>query len=129
MASVLELKELTTPGTELGPHTTTYDGDDRFDVLKPYWWSTAALGDHFTVHVLGGRFVVRDRYTRTNPKPAKLTAPQLHNMIQSEAALLGAKHKAAWASIDPTALRAWLAASAAALTARWTAAYTADGGT
>ena len=126
--TIIELKELTTPGTEFGPHSATYDDDGRFDVLKPYWWDAPALGDHFAVDVLNGRFVARDRYTRTNPDPTKLTADQITNAVKTEASLMAIKHAAAWIQIDPDALRTWIRASAATLTARWRATYAAAGG-
>jgi uncharacterized protein (DUF2252 family) len=125
--TIIELKELIEPGTELGPHSTTYDDAGRFDVLKPYWWGTPALGDHFTVFVLGGRFVARDRFTRQNPDPTALQAAQIANMLQAEASLLANKHRDAW-HVDRALLRAWLEGSAQTVTARWRAAYTAAGG-
>ncbi|HUJ62992.1 MAG TPA: DUF2252 family protein, partial [Kofleriaceae bacterium] len=127
--TIIELKELTIPGTEFGPHSATYDGPNRFDVLKPYWWSTADLGDHFTVYVLGSRFLARDKYTRTSVDPTTLTAAQVQNAIQAEASMLAHKHRAAWAGYDPEAVRAWLSASAQTLIGRWRAAFTAGGGT
>jgi Uncharacterized protein conserved in bacteria (DUF2252) len=126
--TIIELKELGTPGTEFGPHSATEDGPDRFDLLKPYWWGTTGLADHFFVSLLGSRFVARDRFTRTNPKPSKMTAAEILGMTKAEASLLARKHRAAWAAFDPTAVRAWLAASAATLTTRWRDAYSAAGG-
>ena len=126
--TIIELKELVEPGTELGPHSTTYDGPNRFDVLKPYWWGLPVLDDHFGVMLLGTRFLARDRYKHAAPDPTQLTGDQLPNMIQYEASLMASKHAAAWAGVDPTALRPWLAASAATLAARWRATYTAAGG-
>jgi hypothetical protein len=126
--TIIELKELIEPGTEFGPHSMTYDGPDRFDVLKPFWWGTPALGDHFTVDVLAGRFVARDRFTRTNPKPVDLTSAQIANLIQTEAGLMAVRHRDAWHGVDPTVLRAWLHDSAATLIARWRATYTTAGG-
>lgn len=126
--TIVELKELATPGTELGPHTVTYDGPDRFDVLETYWWGAPAIGDHFGVELLGARFLARDKYARANLKPAKLTAAQIENAVRAEASLLALKHRAAWAAFDPAAVKAWLDASAAALVARWRGAYMLDGG-
>ena len=126
--TIIELKELARPGTELGPHSVTYDAATRFDVLKPYWWGAATPADHFAVSLLGARFLARDRFAHTTPKPAKLTPAEISNMLQAEASLLADKHRAAWAGIDPAALRAWLAASAATLTARWRACYAGAGG-
>ncbi len=126
--TIIELKELAIPGTELGPHSVTYDDATRFDVLKPYWWGVAAPSDHFAVSLLGARFLARDRFTRTTPKSATMTAAQISNMVAAEASLLATKHRAAWAAFAPDAVAPWLRASAATLTARWRAAYTAAGG-
>ncbi len=126
--TIIELKELSIPGTEFGPHSATLDGDDRFDVLKSFWWGIAAPEDHFTVHLLGGRFVARDRFTRANPKPSKLTAPQIENMIRTEAGLMALKHRGAWQGTPTDQLKSWLHDSAATVVARWRVAYTADGG-
>ena len=126
--TIVELKELGTPGTEFGRHSRSIDGGDRFDVLKPYWWDAKDPGDHFTVYLLGGRFVARDRMIRTNPKPAKMTPDQITNMVQAEASLLALRHRKAWGKVKADALSSWLEASAATLTARWRAAYTAAGG-
>ncbi len=124
--TIIELKELAKPGTELGPHTTTLDGPDRFDTLKPFWWNAAAPGDHFAVDLLGGHFVARDRYRRVSAKPTTLSAQQ--NALAAETSLMALRHRAAWAGSDPAALRTWLRESAATVTARWRAAYTAAGG-
>ena len=122
--TIIELKELIEPGTEFGPHSTTYDDANRFDVLKPYWWGAPALGDHFTVYVLGGRFVARDRFTRRNPDPADLTASQIADLLQAEASLLANKQRDAW-HVDQTVLRAWLEGSTHTVAERWRAAFTA----
>lgn len=126
--TVIELKELGPPGTEFGPHSTTYDGPDRFDILKPFWWDAPAPADHFEVELLGAHFLARDRFLRVTPKPADLTAPQIANFVRVEASTLARKHRAAWAPFDRTAVAAWLRDSATALTARWRAAYSAAGG-
>lgn len=126
--TVIELKELSKPGTEFGPHAATFDGDDRFDVLKAFWWAAPAPDDHFTVHLLNGRFVARDRFARVNPKPSKLTAPQITNMIQAEASLMALKHRGAWQGVTSDQLKPWLRESAATVVARWRGAYIADGG-
>ena len=126
--TIIELKELTIPGTEFGPHSATYDDDGRFDVLKPYWWNTPSLGDEFAVDLLNGRFVARDRYTRTSLDPTTMTSDQITNAIKAAVSLMATKHRGAWTGIDPDALRGWLRVSAATLTARWRATYTAAGG-
>ncbi len=127
--TIIELKELSKPGTEFGPHSATFDDDGRFDVLKPIWWGAPAPADHFSVNLLGGRFLARDRFTRVNPKPTKLTAPQIENMIQGEASLMALEHRGAWQGVAPDQLETWLRDSAATMVARWRAAYLADGGT
>jgi Uncharacterized protein conserved in bacteria (DUF2252) len=127
--TIIELKELATPGTEFGPHSTTFDGDNRFDVLKPFWWNAADLGDHFMVDLLNSRFIARDRFTRANADPTMLSNGQLQNALQAEASLMAVRHSAAWQGISPTDLRAWLSASTATITTRWLAAFTVDGGT
>jgi hypothetical protein len=124
--TIIELKELATPGTELGPHTTTYDGATRFDTLKAYWWGAPVPGDHFGVTLLNARFLARDKYTRVTPDPTTMTAPQIANLIEAEASLMAHKHRAAWSQLDSATLRSWLAASAATLTARWRAAYASE---
>jgi hypothetical protein len=126
--TIIELKELTTPGTEFGRHAFTLDGPYRFDWLKPFWWGSADLGDHFTTYTLGGRFLVRDRFIRANPKPDKMTPAQITNMVQAEASILALRNRSAWGRVRAPALRGWLEASATALTARWRTAYTAAGG-
>jgi len=126
--TIIELKELTTPGTEFGRHKDTLDGDDRFDVLKPYWWGSADELDHYTVYLLDGRFVVRDRLIRANLKPDKITQAQVENVVQAEASLLALRHRDAWGHVDTSHLESWLHDSAATLTARWRDAYAAVGG-
>jgi len=121
--TILELKELGTPGTEFGPHDLTYDGPDRFDVLKPFWWDVAAPHDHFSVDVLGGRFVVRDKFRRANPKPDALTQAQRLDMLAAEASLLANRHRDAWAGVDPDVVAGWLRESSVTLVARWRAAF------
>jgi hypothetical protein len=126
--TIVELKELTTPGTEFGRFSHTIDGPWRFDVLKPYWWGAADLGDHFTAYVLDGRFVVRDRLIRANLKPDDMTPEQISNTVQAQASLLGVRHRPAWGRVKTPRLATWLRDSAATLTERWRAAYTSDGG-
>jgi hypothetical protein len=127
--TIIELKEMGPPGVEFGPHTQTLDGADRADVLKAYWWSSTTDDfDHFQVDFLGSEFLVRDRMTRANPKPNKMTAAQISNMVAAEASLLAVRHRKAWGHTNPNKLESWLSQSAATLTARWRAAYTAAGG-
>nr|HEX4313535.1 DUF2252 family protein [Kofleriaceae bacterium] len=123
--TIIELKELAEPGTEFGPHSTTYDGDDRFDVLKPFWWQVAAPGDHFGVDLLGTHFLARDRYGKVTPDATKLPSSQTDGFLLAEASLMAQRHRGAWAGVDPAALRSWLHASAATLSARWLAAFQA----
>ncbi len=127
--TIIELKELTTPGTEFGRFSRTVDGPDRFDVLKSFWWNAAGTGDHYTVYLLDGRFLVRDRLIRANPKPDKMNPRQVTAMVQAEASLLAAKHRDGWRNVSPKKLKVWLHDSAAVLTTRWRAAYAAAGGT
>ncbi len=124
--TILELKELAKPGTEFGTPFQAYDGPDRFDTLKMYWWDRPVPDDHFEVSVLGGTFVVRDRFKRQNPKPSDLSVSQALDMITAEASLLATKHRAAWQGTDRDQLQAWLRDSAATLTQRWRAAYDAS---
>ncbi len=126
--TIIELKELTTPGTELGPHSMTFDGPDRFDVLKPYWWGVASPGDDFYVPLLGARFLARDKYARTTADPTTLAPAQIENALLAEASLLAVRHAGAWTGVDLDALRGWLRTSAATLSARWRATYTTSGG-
>jgi hypothetical protein len=126
--TIIELKELSPPGTEIGWHGTPLDGADRFDILKPFWWATPAPNDHFEVSVLAGTFVARDRFARDTLDPTALTTAQHANAIQAEASLLAIKHATAWLG-DLSLLESWLATSAQALTARWRQAYAVAGGT
>jgi hypothetical protein len=121
--TILEVKELGTPGTEFGPHQMTYDGPDRMDVLEQFWWQLTAPASNFEVSVLGASFVVRDRYARQNPDATKLTASQALDVTIAEASLLALRHRDAWQGIDPDALEAWLRASAATVTTRWRLAW------
>jgi hypothetical protein len=121
--TIIELKELATPGTEFGAHAMTYDGTNRFDVLKPYWWGEPATNDHFLVEILGGRFVARDKFRHAKASPDALTQSQRLDLLVAEASLLAQKHHDAWQGVDPDVLAAWLRASATTLTARWRAAF------
>lgn len=121
--TILEVKEMGTPGTEFGPHQVTYDGPDRMDVLEQFWWQMTAPANDFEVTVLGASFVVRDRYARQNPDSTKLTASQALDVTIAEASLLALRHRDAWQGVDPDALEAWLRASAATVTARWRLAW------
>jgi hypothetical protein len=126
--TIIELKELTIPGTELGRHSIDIDGPDRFDILKPYWWGSAAETDHYIVDMLDSRFVARDRMTRTNPDATKLSSKQLDNMIRAEASLLALRHRKAWGKVHDDDLTKWLTKSGRTLSDRWRAAYLAAGG-
>jgi hypothetical protein len=126
--TILELKEEGKPGTQFGTHTQAVDPAMRMDVLKPYWWGSPDTGDHFDVDFLGARFLVRDRMIRANPKPSKMTADQIKNMVQAEASQLALKHRAAWPQVPADKLTSWLHDSAATLVARWRATYAASGG-
>jgi Uncharacterized protein conserved in bacteria (DUF2252) len=126
--TILELKETGFYGTSFGRQTQTLDDDRRFDVLKRFWWGTPDEGDHFGVDFSGARFLLRDRLTRANPKPDKMTPAQITNMVQAEASLLALAHRDAWGHVKGDKLSAWLQASAATVTARWRATYAAAGG-
>jgi Uncharacterized protein conserved in bacteria (DUF2252) len=126
--TILELKELTTPGTEFGRHSATLDGPDRFDVLKDAWWNAADPGYHFVVNLVGARFLVRDRLTRTNPKPDKLSHAELQQLLEAEASALALQHRAALDGVKPKKLQAWLGDSATAVTKRWRKTYAGAGG-
>jgi len=126
--TIIELKELGAPATELGRHSDTLDGADRFDVLKAFWWGAAAEADHFGVELLGSRWVARDRLTRTNPKPDKLSTRQLTNLVMAEASVMALRHRKAWNKVKKDDLRSWLRDSSATLVARWRATYAAAGG-
>ena len=123
--TIIELKELAEPGTEFGPHSTTYDGDDRFDTLKPFWWQVDPAGDHFGVSLLGARFLARDKFGKVTPDATKIPASQTENFLLAETSQMAQRHRAAWTGVDPQALRAWLRASAQTLSARWLAAFDA----
>jgi hypothetical protein len=126
--TIVEMKELGKPATEFGRHSGTLDGPDRMDTLKDFWWDTTTEPGHFGVDFLGARWLVRDRLTRTNPKPDKLTSAQLTNMVQAEASILARLHRKAWHKPKKSDLRAWLGDSTATLAARWRATYAAAGG-
>lgn len=126
--TIIELKQLGTPAVEFGRHTATLDGPDRLDTLVDFWWSTFSEYDHFQVTLLGSTFLVRDRFLRTNPKPAQLTPAQLTNMVAAEASVLALKHRRAWHKVRAAKLRAWLQASTSTLVTKWRGAYTAAGG-
>ena len=126
--TILELKETGFYGTSFGRHTHTLDDAYRFDTLKQFWWGTTDDADHFGVDLLGARFLLRDRLTRANPKPDKMTPAQLQAMVETEAGLLALAHRKAWGHVKSNKLSAWLEASAATVTARWRATYTAAGG-
>ncbi len=126
--TILELKELGAPGTESGLHSRTLDGPERFETLKHLWWHSAGEGDHFEVQLFGARFLVRDRLTRSNPKPDKLTPSQLTNMVQAEASLLARAHRGAWGRAKAEKIASWLAVSSVTVSQRWRAAYAAAGG-
>src|SRR5262249_28766545 len=66
--TILEIKELGVPGTKFARHSATLDGPDRFGVLQDFWWEATTAFDHFGVDLLGSRWLVRDRLTRTNVK-------------------------------------------------------------
>jgi hypothetical protein len=121
--TIVELKELTTPGVDFGTHAFSLHGPLRLDLLKLEWWGSLDLGDHFVTHVLGADFIVRDRLTRTNPKPKHMSAAQIENMVCAEASALALRHRAAWGFIAPGAVRSWLAPSTEILVTRWQNAY------
>jgi hypothetical protein len=96
--------------------------------LKPVWWGAADEGDHFTVYVLGGRFLARDRLIRANLKPDKMSADQIAGAVRAEASQLALAHGRAWGKAKKGAIRDWLSASAPTIAGRWRAAYSAAGG-
>jgi hypothetical protein len=126
--TILELKQLGTPGTAFARHTATLDGPDRFATLQAFWWGETTLVDQFAVDLLGARWLVRDRFLRTNVKPDKLTSKQRKRTVEAEASLLALRHRKAWHGVKKDSLRSWLRDSTAALVARWRAAYAAAGG-
>lgn len=126
--TILELKELGPPGTEFGRHSMTLDGDDRFDVLKAWWWHRSDVNDQFEVTVFGAKFLVRDRLIRASPSPAKLSKSQVKNLVATQASVLALAHRDAWGDVKKKALRSWLHDSAATLTTRWRKAYSKAGG-
>ena len=126
LRTIIELKELAPPGTELGWHSTPLV--NRFGVLKRFWWGAFADTDHFEVTLLGGRFVARDRFRRQSLDPEALSVAVRANAIQSEASLLAIRHMTAWKG-DLAPLRAWLETSSQTLIARWREAYASAGGT
>jgi Uncharacterized protein conserved in bacteria (DUF2252) len=126
--TIIELKELGIPGTEFARHTATLDGADRFDVLQAFWWDASTAFDHFEIALLGARWLVRDRFTRTNVKPDALSNKQRTRIVEAEASVLALHHRKAWHKVKKDELRAWLRDSAAVLVDRWRATYTAAGG-
>lgn len=128
--SLVELKELTANGTSFGPHATGLDFDaaGRFDVLKEVWWNSSDPGDHFEVTFDGALFMVRDRLARDSVKDTDLDAPAIEAVVRAQASELAGVHRSAWGHVSKSKLKAWLAASAATVTARWRAAFAAAGG-
>jgi len=126
--TILELKETGDYGTSFGRQSQTIDPGKRFDILKKFWWGTRDAADHFGLEFSGARFLLRDRLTRANPKPDKMTPAQITNMVEAEASLLALAHRDAWGHVKSDKLAAWLQASAATVTARWRATYVAAGG-
>ena len=125
---ILELKELGIPGSDFARHTATLDGADRFDVLQAFWWDTSTAADHFEVALLGARWLVRDRFTRTNVQPDALSNKQRTRIVEAEASVLALHHRKAWDKVKKDDLRTWLRDSAAVLVDRWRATYAAAGG-
>ena len=126
--TILEIKELGIPGAEFARHSATLDGPDWFDVLQDFWWNATTAVDHFAVDLLGSRWLVRDRLTRTSVKPDRLSNKQLSRVVQAEASALALAHRAAWHKVKKDELRSWLRDSAATLVKRWRATYRAAGG-
>jgi|GEM_PF-3288421 len=119
--TIIELKEIGIPGPTFGRQSQSLDGADRMDVLTKLWLGAIDELDDYEVDL-------RDRLSRQNANPDKMTSDQITNVIQAEASMLGVRHRSAWGDVKSKKLTSWLRASAATLVSRWRATYARGGG-
>ncbi|WP_394842063.1 DUF2252 domain-containing protein [Pendulispora brunnea] len=123
--TILELKELTSPGVTWGRHTRTLEPSARFDTLKRTFWGDADPGDVFTVSLLGETFMLRDRLVRDAPDLGDLSAGDRSKVLEVEASQLAILHTSAFSEVKKDALRTWLSGTAQTLATRWKKAWSA----
>ncbi|WP_394843850.1 DUF2252 domain-containing protein [Pendulispora brunnea] len=123
--SILELKELASPGVTWGRHTRTLEPSVRFETLKRTFWKDADPGDVFDVSLLGTHFMLRDRLLRDAPDLAELDSDDLAEVLDVEASQLALLHASAFADVKKGPLRTWLLGTARTLATRWKDAWNA----
>ncbi|WP_394833392.1 DUF2252 domain-containing protein [Pendulispora rubella] len=123
--TILELKELASPGVTWGRHTRTLDPSTRFDTLKRAFWNDADPADVFGVSLLGTHFMLRDRLLRDAPNLDELDASELAKVLDVEASQLALLHTSAWATVKKAPMRTWLQGTSQTLATRWKEAWNA----
>jgi hypothetical protein len=128
---IIELKEFATPGTEFGSHTQTLAPEMRLQTLKRSFWSAAnpdSDGDYYYIDLLGGRFLVRNKYTKKSLDVADANGKAYHDRIMTQVSEMARIHRLGWNQVqrDPKALALWLwEASYNLANLRWQPAWNA----
>lgn len=121
--TILELKQATAPGVELGRHAATLPFDERLPVLQTVLWGQPS--DWLYVTVSGLRYLVRDRLTRRGLSLDELDPAEREEVLRVQASYLAQQHRPSWGDVRPDELRAWLWGTSQTLASRWLAAYQA----
>jgi Uncharacterized protein conserved in bacteria (DUF2252) len=121
--TIIELKETATPGVNLGTQRAALPAGERIAKLKKAFWNTSETDDYFEVPLLGGTFLVRDRFSKKSVNLSKLKASELTEVLRAQASEMARVHATAWQGIKKDDLRTWLDGSAQTLADRWEAAF------
>jgi hypothetical protein len=120
--TILELKEIATPGTELGHHARSLPAETRLETLKRAFWGTAAPDDWFEVKLGATRFLLRDRLAKQSLDLGDLDRKDRIDVLEAQASLLAALHAPALEDVKKDTVRAWLRETCRTLARRWSRA-------
>jgi hypothetical protein len=117
--TVVELKELVTPGVEQGLHQRTLSASERLPVLKSAFWSTTSTDDNVAVTVQGTRFLMRDRAAKSRIDIKGLDKKTREKVLLAQASEMARVHSATWGDIDKDRIRRWLEDGSKTVAERW----------
>jgi hypothetical protein len=121
--TVLELKQATTPGVDLGRASRHLSMAERLPILKSAFWNTTSAADYVYVSLNGSTFLVRDRLTKASLDLTKLSQDQLGAALETQASLLATLHGSNMQGVSKTMLTEWLLDTSKVLADRWNTAF------
>lgn len=121
-SDILELKQTGTPATAALPGGKL-PHDTRLDVLKSNFLKAPPHDDLFSVSMGDKHYIVRDRSRMANVATSELSKGDRKRVLASQASVMAAQHRGAWAGVPEKELRAWLHANSDALAGRWLRAF------